>query len=251
MFSQNVSSTSTIENDISTTKNIYTTYTKSLPLICINDISPDDKNSCLDFYRWGLCGEDWMKNNCCLTCGYLSCLGICYNGMVNNIPSEYYPNPFNCSSNIPSPSDADDKPTCIQHKEWDNCDDWYMYGYCCLSCPQACGCNTNTNDNNHNNNKSIISTQVSIPTHHSNCTTDIAPPDPDGLEITCLQQYIWHNCDKSWMKGYCCLTCGYASCLGTKFHFCINLKISEFAMQSLFMYKYICKHYRFMLEWIS
>ena len=81
------SSTST--NDIRTS-DIYTTNTPHLDPRCLIDESPNPDNTCLEFYRWHLCEEDWMTGWCCGTCGYSSCLDLCYENDTNNIPSIYY-----------------------------------------------------------------------------------------------------------------------------------------------------------------
>eukprot|EP00483_Globobulimina_turgida_P012708 UN12731 len=126
-------STSTTQNPNTTT--FYTTSQQ-----CATDFSPDPQHICLDYYRRHKCHESLVNGYCCLTCGYISCLNICYNGNISNIPSEYYPTPFNCASDIHPTSDATSGATCKQRKKWNNCGASWLSGYCCSSCPNACNC---------------------------------------------------------------------------------------------------------------
>eukprot|EP01084_Bolivina_argentea_P290067 498192_1 len=192
------------------TENIYTSA--FVNPICVSDLSPNPDNTCLDFYRWNLCEEDWMKGQCCGTCGYASCLDICYKNDINNIPQKYYPNPFDCDSNFPPPpGDDGSQPTCQQQASSNNCGEWWMYGYCCLSCPDDCGC---TESNTSITNEPIVTIFYNHTHSKNNCVKDTAPPPgSDGKLPSCIDQYRWGNCEQSWMSEYCCLTCGYASCL--------------------------------------
>ena len=188
--------------ELSTDANLYN---------CSSDISPDSANQCIDYYRWYLCEADWMKGWCCGTCGYSSCIDVCYDNDINNIPTEYYPNPFDCESDLSPPPDHHD---CSLHKEWDNCGSSWMFGWCCNSCPQDCACTNNTK--NTVPLQPIVTTYYNYTNSENNCNKDIPPPPgPDGLIPQCIDQYRWGNCGADWMSSYCCLTCGYTSCLDT------------------------------------
>eukprot|EP01084_Bolivina_argentea_P063140 115325_1 len=105
------STTTTITPTSST--NTVTIETQSL---CDSDISTNNQDTCLDFYTWGLCGENWMIDKCCITCGYISCLDSCYNGDINNVPQNRL-TPFDCNTNI-SPNNEN---TCNEFKQWGDC----------------------------------------------------------------------------------------------------------------------------------
>ena len=236
---QPTSTTTTTNNPSNTNSNITTSTnliitsiaTSTLPAntesLCDSDISPNDKDTCLDFYTWNQCDQTWMTDKCCKTCGYVSCLDSCYDGDINNVPQERL-TPFNCSSDI-SPNDYD---TCPEFKEWGECNAEWMQnkGHCCKSCPNACNCPYN----------SVVTTSTETPelTHNNtNCTHDIPPPADEGAEqSSCLSQYRWDNCDKSWMKGYCCLTCGFESCLNE----CYNGDIDNIPFSRYYPNPYNC-----------
>eukprot|EP01084_Bolivina_argentea_P128024 226364_1 len=193
-------------NAITTTTILTTTFIYTTSHQCTGDTSPDAQYTCLDYYRWGQCDAEWVKGFCCGTCGYQSCLNICYNGDINNIPSKYYPNPFDCTSDIHPGTDA----TCQQRKEWGNCNEGWLYGFCCSSCPNQCNCDTN------NHISSIITTTTTgtavvtleNTANDTNICTDNIPPPPG--EYTCNQQYTWGKCEEDWMSGYCCMSCPHA-----------------------------------------
>eukprot|EP01084_Bolivina_argentea_P296645 510927_1 len=86
---------------------------------------------------------------------------------------------FDCTSNI-SPETAY---TCLQYKSWSLCNEAYMIGYCCTSCPEACNCLNNGNS--------------------YDCTSDISPHQ----DYTCGQYQSWGDCNKQWMIGLCCTSC--------------------------------------------
>ena len=115
---------------------------------CTHDIPLYDV-SCLQRYRDDHCGENWLNGYCCITCGDKSCLDECYDGDISNFPSDF--NPYDCESDIAPNSD-----TCPESYSYQNCEEDWMNGYCCNSCPNACNCGSLTDSyyqqNNNNNN---------------------------------------------------------------------------------------------------
>ena len=105
---------------------------------CTHDIELHD-TSCLTRYRDNHCGENWLIGYCCITCGDKSCLNQCYNGSITNYYDKFGTdyNPYDCDSDIPPNSD-----TCPESYSYKNCEESWMTGYCCNSCPNACNCGT-------------------------------------------------------------------------------------------------------------
>ena len=52
-----------------------------------------------------------------------------------------------------------------------------------------------------------------------NCTHDISLND-----VSCINRYRDNRCGENWLYGYCCITCGYESCLNK----CYTGSISNF-----------------------
>ena len=145
---------------------------------CDEDIAVD-QYSCSDQASWGKCSESWMAGYCCTSCTE-ACESQCSSSSSSN--TEY-----SCDDDV-SPDDN----TCSDQASWDKCDEDWMEGYCCSSCPDACSSQCGTVYN----------------TDTYNCNTDISPSN----EYTCSQHSGWGQCSEDWMSGFCCSTCGSSSC---------------------------------------
>ena len=87
---------------------------------------------------------------------------------------------FDCTSDIHPPGNSH---TCNQQANWGKCGESWMWGWCCLSCPQSC--------------------DTQCTNSQWQCNSDIPPT----AQYTCTQQAGWGKCGENWMWGYCCQSC--------------------------------------------
>jgi len=105
---------------------------------------------------------------------FIGMLGLAQSG------GNRYGNNYQCYSDITPPRH---KTTCIQISEWNECDEPWVKGYCCLSCSTAC-------DDECEN-------------AQWQCQSD----NPPTIKYTCPQRAEWRQCNNTFMRGYCCNSC--------------------------------------------
>eukprot|EP01025_Chloroclados_australasicus_P064276 TRINITY_DN856_c0_g1_i1.p2 TRINITY_DN856_c0_g1~~TRINITY_DN856_c0_g1_i1.p2 ORF type:complete len:238 (-),score=41.31 TRINITY_DN856_c0_g1_i1:378-1091(-) len=83
--------------------------------------------------------------------------------------------PSACNDEPPQAAQGQPQYTCEEQKEFGQCDEDFMLGFCECTCGRCCPCN------------------------------DFPPP---GKAFTCAQQKDFEKCDDDFMQGYCECTCG-------------------------------------------
>merc|ERR1712132_8211 len=121
-----------------------------------------------------------MKNKCCSECP-----GNCKN--KKNTPSQPSTPTYKQPRNT--------KFTCAQQAAWGKCSKSWMKNKCCRSCG---GCSKRGSGNAGGMGSGERNGVREV-------GDDIPPPN---TKFTCAQQAAWGKCDKSWMKGKCCRSCG-------------------------------------------
>merc|ERR1712072_1470272 len=102
---------------------------------------------------------------------------------------------------IPPPNT---KFTCAQQAAWGKCGRSWMKNACCRSCG---GC-SKKNPGNGN--------AGGMGSGERNGVREVGDDTPPpNTKFTCAQQAAWGKCDKSWMKGKCCRSCGGCSKRGS------------------------------------
>ena len=111
------------------------------PFNCTSDISPNSQDTCQDFKSWGDCNSDWMQNkgHCCASCP--QACNCPYNSTETTTTTTTSDPLFkvthedlNCEEDIaPPPDPGAEQSTCLEQYRWNNCDETWMRGYCCLT----------------------------------------------------------------------------------------------------------------------
>ena len=174
--------------------------------LCRDEIWENTQYTCEDHAGWGQCDEDFMEGWCLRTCNKCPQAASAKGKQAKD-------------SGVCEDAFWDDTPyTCEDHKQWGQCDDDFMEGFCRKTCGK-CSSSSYSNRNNRGTSGGGGGSRSSRSSSSSSgggssgggndkssgeCTDEFFDDNP----YTCDDFKRWGQCNERFMWGKCRKTCG-------------------------------------------